>query len=218
MAAAEALGVPRSYQGSQHSLQRGLACVPGHTFLHTQTQVHIFTVCAQRSTTTHTCLTYTSRDMLVLSVCRSTPPDLLGRMPAQRSTQTHARYTTSCLITPAVIKQTQQRLTPSRRLLAQKHTLTHPQTHLAMSRDGHTLETPSDISEAHMHMRAHTQTHTESLHTGARIHGNPQIRPCQAGTDTAHHAATPAASSTKRASSRGPCTPGAHRHTPKRHT
>lgn len=43
--------------------------------------------------------------------------------------------------------------------------------------------TPSDKLEAHIHKHTHTQTHTDSLHTGTGIHGNPHIRPCQAGTD-----------------------------------
>lgn len=30
----------------------------------------------------------------------------------------------------------------------------------------------------------HTQTHADSFRTGASIHGNPQIHPCQVGTDT----------------------------------
>lgn len=130
---------------------------------HTNTGTHSQRVL--RSTTTHTCLTYTSRDMLVLSVCRSTPPDLSGRIPAQRSTQTHARYTTSCLITPAVIKQTQQRLTPPRRLLAQKHTLTHPQTHLAMSqRWTHPGDTLRHIGSTHAYAGAHTNPHRVITH------------------------------------------------------
>ena len=47
----------------------------------------------------------------------------------------------------------------------------------------HSFETPSDVSEVHIHMQAHTQTHADSLHTGASIHANPEIRSCQAGTD-----------------------------------
>lgn len=37
----------------------------------------------------------------------------------------------------------------------------------------HSFETPSDLLEVHIHMQAHTQTHADSLHTGASIHGNP---------------------------------------------
>lgn len=52
------------------------------TFSDTQTHIHILTACAQRSTTTHTRLTYISRDVLMLYASRSTPPNILKRRHA----------------------------------------------------------------------------------------------------------------------------------------
>lgn len=85
-------------------------------------------------------------------------------------------------------------------------------------RGGHTLETPSDISEVHMHTQAHTQTHANSLHTGASTCGNLQIRPCQEGTDTGSSLRHPRCFFHGGSKGRGPCTPRAHRHTRRRHT
>lgn len=43
----------------------------------------------------------------------------------------------------------------------------------------HSSETPSDVSEVHIHLQARTQTHADSLHTGASIHANPEIAPAR---------------------------------------
>lgn len=208
MAAAEALGGPRSYQGSQHSLRRGLACVPGHTL--SCTHKHRYTY-SQRALRDPRLLTHVSRTHPGTCLCclfaeahlqtyqggyllrevhkpmQDTPPPVSSHPQLSNRHNRDSHHLGDCWL----------RNTP---LHTPRHTWPCP-------RDGQSLETPSDISEAHTHMRGHTQTHTESLHTGARIRGNPRIRPCPAGTDTAHHPATPAASSTERASSRGPCTP-----------
>lgn len=91
---------------------------------------------------------------------------------------------------PHITKQTQQGLTLSRRPPTQNRTLTHtsytPRHTWPCPRDGHAVwrNTASDKSEVYIHMQAHTQTHADSFRTGASIHGNPQIQPCQVGTDT----------------------------------
>lgn len=128
---------------------------------------------------------------------------------------------------PHITKQTQQGLTLSRRPPTQNRTLTHtsytPRHAWPCPRDGHAVwrNTASDKSEVYIHMQAHTQTHADSFRTGASIHGNPQIQPCQVGTDTSSQPRYPPCTHTHthffhKESSRGLCTPiqGSQTHTP----
>lgn len=130
---------------------------------------------------------------------------------------------------PHITKQTQQGLTLSRRPPTQNRTLTHtsytPRHTWPCPRDGHAVwrNTASDKSEVYIHMQAHTQTHADSFRTGASIHGNPQIQPCQVGTDTSSQPRYPPyththISSTKRAAEAFAHRSRAHRHTPQRHS
>lgn len=130
---------------------------------------------------------------------------------------------------PHITKQTQHGLTLSRRPPTQNRTLTHtsytPRHTWPCPRDGHAVwrNTASDKSEVYIHMQAHTQTHADSFRTGASIHGNPQIQPCQVGTDTSSQPRYPPyththISSTKRAAEAFAHRSRAHRHTPQRHS
>lgn len=126
-----------------------------------------------------------------------------------------------------ITKQTQQkkkkrekkprhnRDTPSRKTRSETHPHTKltPQTCLAVSqRWMHSLETPSDKSEVHICMQARTQTHADSLHTGASIHRNPQICPFQAGTDSSSQPSYLHCLFHKESSRHSFRTPRAHRH------
>lgn len=75
---------------------------------------------------THVSCTY-SRTGLCSLLSRSTLAGVLERRPTQRSTQTHARYTTRVSSHPPLLDRPNTD-TPSRRRQAQKHTLTHRQT------------------------------------------------------------------------------------------
>ena len=159
MAAAEALGGPRSSQGSQHSWQRGLACVPGHTVSRTHKYTYPYSQRTRRDPRPLTRLMYPFRGRLVLSA------GILERRPAQRSTQTHARYTTRVSSHPPLLDRhsTDSHPLGDGRL---RNTPSHTARHAwPRPRDGHTLETVSDISEVHVHMRARTNPHRLVTHT-----------------------------------------------------
>ena len=141
-------------------LAEGLGLCPwAHCLPHTQIHVPIFTAHAQRSTPTDTRLMYPFRGRLVLSA------GILERRPAQRSTQTHARYTTRVSSHPPLLDRhsTDSHPLGDGRL---RNTPSHTARHAwPRPRGGHILETVSDISEVHVHMRARTNPHRLVTHT-----------------------------------------------------
>lgn len=166
MAAAEALGGPRSSQGSQHSWQRGLACVPGHTVSRTHKYTYPYSQRTRRDPRplTHVSCTHSGAGLCSL-LFRSTPAGILERRPAQRSTQTHARYTTRVSSHPPLLDRhsTDSHPLGDGRL---RNTPSHTTRHAwPRPRGGHILETVSDISEVHVHMRARTNPHRLVTHT-----------------------------------------------------
>lgn len=157
MAAAEALGGPRSSQGSQYSWQRGLACVPGHTFSCTHKLTYPYSQCMRRDPRplTHVSCTHSGTGLCSL-LSRSTLAGVLERRPTQRNTQTHARYTIRVSSHPPL---PDRHNTDSHRLGdgRLRNTPSHTARHVwPRPRDGQTLETVSDISEVHVRMRAQT--------------------------------------------------------------
>ena len=186
MAAAEALGGPRSSQGSQYSWQRGLACVPGHTFSCTHKLTYPYSQRMRRDPRplTHR-LMYPFRHRLVLSAFQKhTCRRIREETHSEKYTDPRKIHHT-CLLTPPVTGQTQHRLTPSRRRQAPKHTLTHRQTRLAATQR---WTDPGDSLRRIGSTRAYagadlvhkpTQTHYTQVLAPAEIHRPTPARQAQ---------------------------------------
>ena len=145
MAAAEALGGPRSSQGSQYFWQRGLAYVPGHTLSCTHKLTYPYSRCMRRDPRplTHVSCTHSGTGLCSL-LSRSTLAGVLKRRPTQRSTQTHARYTIRVSSYPPLPDRhnTDSHHLGDGRL---RNTPSHTARHIwPRPRDGQTLETVSD--------------------------------------------------------------------------